>query len=75
MNKSFSSFTWGSSSYSVQIIQKSKIQLPTKKGKIDYEFMESFIVELEAQRIAELEAFLLASGLKDYDLTNEEQKF
>ncbi len=74
MNKSFSSFTWGSSSYSVQIIQNQKIQLPTKKGKIDYEFMESFIAELEAQRIAELEAFLLASGLKDYDLTNEEQK-
>ena len=71
MNKSFSSFTWGSSSYSVQIIQNQKIQLPTKKGKIDYEFMESFLAELEAQRIAELEAFLLASGLKDYDLTNE----
>ena len=74
MNKSFSSFTWGSSSYSVQIIQNQKIQLPTKKGKIDYEFMESFIAELEAQRIAELEAFLLASELKDYNLTNEEQK-
>jgi hypothetical protein len=74
MNKSFSSFTWGSSSYSVQIIQNQKIQLPTKKGKIDYEFMESFIAELEAQRIAELEAFLLASGLKNYNLTNEEQK-
>ena len=74
MNKSFSSFTWGSSSYSVQIIQNQKIQLPTKKGKIDYEFMESFLAELEAQRIAELEAFLLASGLKDYYLTKEEQK-
>ena len=74
MNKSFSSFTWGSSSYSVQIIQNQKIQLPTKNGKIDYEFMESFIAELEAQRIAELEAFLLASGLKDYNLTSEEQK-
>jgi hypothetical protein len=55
-------------------MNNTKIQLPTKKGKIDYEFMESFIAELEAQRIAELEAFLLASGLKDYNLTNEEQK-
>ena len=36
--------------------------------------MENFIAELEAQRIAELEAFLIASGLKDYSLTNEEQK-
>lgn len=74
MNKSFSSFTWGSSSYSVQIIQNQKIHLPIKKGEIDFEFMESFIAELEAQRIAELEAYLLATGLKDYNLTSDEQK-
>lgn len=36
--------------------------------------MESFIAELEAERIAELEAYLLASGLKDYTLTKEEKK-
>jgi hypothetical protein len=36
--------------------------------------MESFIAELEAERIAELEAYLVASGLKDYTLTKEEQK-
>ncbi len=59
-----------------------KIQLPTKNGKIDFEFMENFIAELEAQRIAELEAqriaeleaYLLATGLKDYVLTDEEEK-
>lgn len=51
-----------------------KIQLPTRDGKIDFEFMESFIAELEAQRIAELEAYLLATGLKDYQLTAEEEK-
>ncbi|HEX9961227.1 MAG TPA: restriction endonuclease subunit S, partial [Pyrinomonadaceae bacterium] len=53
---------------------KYKIQLPTKNGKIDFEFMESFIAELEAERTAELEAYLLATGLKDYTLTAEEQK-
>lgn len=74
MNKSFSSFSWGSSSFNVKIIENQKIHLPTKKGKIDYEFMESFIAELEAKRIAELEAFLLASGLKDYTLTNKEKQ-
>ena len=45
--------------------------------------MESFIAELEAQRIAELEAqriaeleaYLLATGLKDYTLTAEEENF
>ena len=51
-----------------------KIQLPTKKGKIDFDFMESFIAELEAEHLAELEAYLLATGLKDYALTAEEQQ-
>ena len=50
------------------------IQLPTKNGKIDLEFMENFIVELEAQHIAELEAYLVATGLKDYTLTADEHK-
>ena len=50
------------------------ISLPTNNGKIDFEFMESFIAELEAERIADLEAYLLATGLKDYTLTDEEQQ-
>lgn len=50
------------------------ISLPIKNGEIDFEFMESFIAELEAERIAELEAYLLATGLKDYTLTAEEQQ-
>jgi hypothetical protein len=55
-------------------VKDEKIQLPTKNGKIDYAFMESFIAELEAQRIAELEAYLLTTGLKDYHLTAEEKQ-
>ncbi len=63
-------------------IKNKRIQLPTKNGKIDFDFMESFIAELEAERIAELEAeriaeleaYLFATGLKDYELTEEEQK-
>ena len=50
------------------------ISLPTNNGKIDFDFMESFIAELEAERIADLEAYLLATGLKDYTLTDEEQQ-
>ncbi|QHG92108.1 restriction endonuclease [Sulfurimonas sp. CVO] len=50
------------------------IQLPTKNGEIDFDFMERFIAELEAERIAELEAYLIATGLKDYNLTYQEQK-
>lgn len=55
-------------------LKNSIINLPIKNGEIDFEFMESFIAELEAQRIAELEAFLLATGLKDYNLTQEEKQ-
>jgi hypothetical protein len=58
-----------------------KMKLPIKNNEIDFDFMESFIAELEAERIAELEAeriaeleaYLLATGLKDYTLTVEEQ--
>lgn len=50
------------------------ISLPTKNNKIDIEFMESFIAQIEAERIEKLEAYLEASGLKDYDLEDEEQK-
>jgi hypothetical protein len=55
-------------------LKNSLINLPIKNGQIDYEFMESFIAELEAQRIAELEAYLLATGLKDFNLTVDEKQ-
>lgn len=55
-------------------MNNTKIQLPTKNGEIDYEFMESFIAELEAERIAELEAYLSATDLKDYHLTADEKQ-
>ncbi len=45
----------------------------SKKGKIDFEFMESFIAELEAERMADLEAYLTITGLKNYTLTVEEE--
>jgi hypothetical protein len=57
-----------------RIFNNIKIQLPVKNGEIDFNFMESFITELEAERIAELEAYLKATGLKDYNLTIAEQK-
>ena len=50
------------------------IQLPIKNSKIDFEFMESFITELEAHRITELEAYLLTTELKNYNLTKDEQQ-
>lgn len=55
-------------------MNKTKIQLPTKNGKIDFEFMENFIAELETERIKNLETYIVATCLKDYTLTKEEQQ-
>lgn len=54
-------------------IKGDKIQLPIKNGNIDFDFMESFVAELETRRVAELEAYLSVTGLKDYTLTEEEK--
>lgn len=50
------------------------IQLPIKNKLPDFEFMDSFIAEIEAEHIAELEAYLYASNLKDYTLSDEEKQ-
>lgn len=41
-------------------------------GEIDFDFISSFIKELEAERIKELDAYLTVTGFKDYILTEEE---
>ena len=45
----------------------------TDDGAIDFDFMESFIAELEAERVAELSAYLTVSGLDNYELSSEEE--
>ena len=58
------------------------IKLPSKKGKIDFEFLENYVSELEKNHILdlqikqkiELEAYLVATGLSNYNLTNEEEE-
>lgn len=75
LSKSFSSFSWGSSSFNVKIIENQEIALPISKNKeIDFDFINRFIAELEAEHIAELEAYLTVSNLKNYTLTKEEEQ-
>lgn len=45
----------------------------TTDNKIDFDFMESFIAELEAERVAELTAYLTVSGLDNYELSSDEE--
>lgn len=72
MKKSFSSFSWGSSSFNVDIIENQKITLPISNNEIDYGFMERFVAELEAERVGKVDAYLSATGLKNYTFTAEE---
>ena len=54
----------------------------TSTGEIDFDFMDSFVAELEAERVAELEAervaelsaYLAVSGLDNYKLSKEEEE-
>ena len=66
-------FSYGGQ-YRMGSFEKTKIQLPTKNGEIDFAFMENFIAEIESERISKLKNYLNVSGLKDYNLTREEQK-
>ena len=59
-----------------------KILLPiTPQKTIDFDFIEAFVValesqylaELESERVTDLEAYLQATGLKDYTLTPAEE--
>lgn len=75
LSQSFSSFSWGGGSFSASVIEDQVLKLPIESGssnKIDYSFIESFLAELEAAHLAELEAYLQAAGLEDYVLTDEE---
>lgn len=50
------------------------IRIPVlENGKIDFDFISSFIAELEAERIKELEAYLTVAGLKDFVLNEAEE--
>ncbi len=72
-NTIFGNFEWTNKA-GWERIKSERTYLPTKNGKIDFDFMEYFIAELEEERISELKAYLKASGLEDYNLTDEEQK-
>lgn len=64
-----------------KVAKKCMLKLPIKDENlgdylenIDFKFMEDFIAELEAQRIAELEAYLITTNLKNYNLTIDEKQ-
>lgn len=75
-----SKYDYGSK-FNRERMNNTEIQLPTQNGKIDFAFMENFIAELKSLRVeelkflrvSELHAYLQATGLSDYTLTEEEK--
>lgn len=74
LNKRFNwKYSYGSQLSSSKLKNENfSIALPTKNGEIDFVFMDKFIAELEAWYQAKLEAYLEVTGLKNYELTNDE---
>lgn len=56
-----------------EAMNNTKIKLPTLNWKIDFDYMEQYIMFLEAERVEELEAYLLSTWLSDYKLTEKEK--
>ena len=55
-------------------IKNEQITLPCLNDNIYFYYMEKYIEELEALRIEELEAYLVATGLKNYRLTKYDEE-
>ncbi|RVZ73820.1 restriction endonuclease subunit S [Helicobacter pylori] len=71
--------TWGLGS-TTESIAEFKFSLPLKPtanaqslNDIDFDFMEKFIAELEQCRLAELQAYLKATGLENTTLSSDEE--
>ena len=73
LNKVLRGLSWWLGS-TVESIWEFLFQIPVDKNwEIAFDFMGKYIKALEAERLEELEAYLLATGLKDYRLTEKEQ--
>ena len=60
--------------YKLNDIKNHTIKIPLfSNGSIDFDFMESFVAELEAERLTELDKYLKDNGLSDCHLTEKEK--
>lgn len=72
INRVLSKYSGYSSYPTLTTLREEYVLLPIKNNKIDFDFMDSFIAELESERIVELSAYLKASGLDSCELSFEE---
>lgn len=67
------SFEWANKA-NWERVKKCYIKLPIQNHKIDFNFMETIVAELETQRVTKFTAYLKTTGLDNYELTEEEKK-
>lgn len=72
ISKQMVQFSYGNKP-GLNVYKNMKIPLPVdKKGKIDFDYMEQRIKELECERIKELSNYLSATGLDNYKLSEKD---
>ena len=54
LRKSFSTFSWGSSSFNEKVLKETDVKLPIQNNQIDYQFMSDFIRAVEKLVIKDL---------------------
>lgn len=54
LRKSFSTFSWGSSSFNEKVLKETDVKVPIKNNQIDYRFMSDFIRAVEKLVIKDL---------------------
>ncbi|WP_333721475.1 hypothetical protein [Campylobacter helveticus] len=72
LQKILQKYNWNNKSGWAKV-SKEFISLPVLNEQIAFDFMESYIKELEAERLQELEAYLKVTGLNDYTLSQKEK--
>ena len=73
LNKAFSNFSWGSSRFNVKTIGNQIFNLPVREDNhIDFDFINSFMRQLEIEFLEVLKNYLAASGAPDFCFTKEE---
>lgn len=61
--------------WTIDKMRSELVELPVDSdGKPNFNCMQEHISELEQERISELDAYLAASGLDDYELTDEDKE-
>lgn len=61
-------------SIELPVVESADVDHEYTVDDINYEYMQERISELEQERISELDAYLAASGLDDYELTDEDKE-